>query len=206
MYKRQVLGLVVYGTFAFSTLQRVKVNGPLYAHIAQGQALVSDVVPSRGFIAESYLAVLQLASEEDSTRIEQLYRQCETLEADYDNRHARWSRELEDGELKQALIITSYEPARKFFHIVDEEFIPAIKEGKRDLANGLAHGKLKELFGQHRHAIDQVVTFAQDRNLQDEERAQATVAFSNWLLVGTGAGVIALLLACLLYTSPSPRD
>lgn len=200
-----VLGLVTYGTFAFATLQRVKVNGPLYAHIAQGHALVSDVVPSRGFIAESYLAVLQLASEEDAVRREQLYRQCDVLKADYDNRHTRWSRELEDGELKQALVVTSYEPARKFFHIVDEEFIPAIKEGNRELANQLAHGKLKELFGDHHQAINQVVTFAQARNLHDEERAQATVAFSNWLLVGTGAGVIALLLALSYFINRSVR-
>ncbi|MDA1050175.1 MAG: methyl-accepting chemotaxis protein [Planctomycetota bacterium] len=200
-----VLGLVVYGAFSFATLQRVKVNGPLYTHIAQGQALVSDVVPSRGFIAESYLAVLQLASEEDSARQDQLYRRCELLEADYGNRHARWSRELEDGELKQWLVVTSYEPARKFYHVVNEQFIPAIKQGNRDLANEFAHGKLKELFDEHHQAIKQVVTLAQTRNTHDEQRAQATVVFSNWLLVGTGIGITALVLAMSSFINRSVR-
>ncbi len=200
-----VLGLVVYGAFSFATLQRVKVNGPLYTHIAQGQSLVTDVVPSRGFIAESYLAVLQLASETDPARKDTLYRHCELLEADYDNRHARWSRELEDGELKQWLVVTSYEPARKFFHIVDEQFIPAVKQGNHDLANKLAHDKLKELFDDHHQAIDQVVKLAQARNAQDEEQAHATVAFSNWLLIATGIGITGLLLALSYFINRSVR-
>ncbi|MBC8352021.1 MAG: hypothetical protein H8E66_08520 [Planctomycetes bacterium] len=200
-----VLGLVVYGTFSFSTLQRVKVNGPLYTHIAQGQALVSDVVPSRGFIVESYLAVLQLVSEEESARKEQLYRRCELLENDYQNRHARWSRELEDGELKQWLMVASYEPAREFFNIVGEQFIPAIRQGNHDVANELAHGKLKELFDDHHRAIDQVVTLAQSRNVHDEHRAQEMVARSNWLLVGTGFGITALVLVLSYYINRSVR-
>lgn len=200
-----VLGLVVYGAFAFSTLQRVKVNGPLYEHIAQGQSLVTDVVPSRGFIAESYLTVLQLAAEDDFAKKDELVRRVEMLESDYTNRHASWTRELEDGELKQWLVVTSYEPARKFFHIVDEEFVPAIQQGERDLAKQIAHGKLKELFDDHHQAIDQVVELAQSRNLHDEEQAQATVAFSNCLLIGTGAGIIALLLGLSWLINRSVR-
>lgn len=200
-----VLGLLVYGVFSFSTLQRVKVNGPLYTHIAQGQELVTDVVPSRGFIAESYLSVLLLASEEDSARRDQLYRRCEMLEADYDNRHARWSREVEDGELKRWLVVTSYEPARKFYQIVDEQFIPAVKQGNQELAHKLAHGKLRELFDDHHQAIDQVVKLAQTRNEHDERSAQETVVFSNWLLVGTGVALTAILLTLAYFINRSVR-
>jgi hypothetical protein len=199
-----VLGLVVFGLFSFTTLQRVKINGPLYTHIAQGQELVAEVVPSRGFIVESYLDVLQMVDEENEARLEHWFGQSRQLEDDFLALHRRWSQELEDGELKQ-LIGRSYEPARKFYRIVDEGLIPAIKAGQREQAADLAHNELQDLFDEHRLAIEEVVMLAQARNAEDEELAKSTVTFSTLLLVGTGVAIAIVLLVLARFINGSVR-
>jgi len=201
-----VLGLMVFAACSFVTLQRVKVNGPLYRHIAQGQELVADVVPSRGFIIESYLTVLQLVEEQDASRLTFGTSRCKQLQADYEARQTRWSRELADGELKDWLTVKSYEPARKFYRIVNEQFLPAIETGSHEQAARLAHKDLKELFEQHRLAIEEVVKLAQARNAHDEEQAHGTVTFSNWVVVGTGLLIAGLVVVLSYFINRSVRD
>lgn len=198
-----VLGLGVFGTFSFLTVQRVKVTGPLYTHIAQGDDLLADVVPARGYIVESYVLVLQMVTEEDSVRREAISRDIDELRKEYDQRHAAWTRELDDGELKQWLTTRSYQPAQKFFRVVEDQVIPALRAGEQKSAFDLAHNKLQVLFEEHRAAIDEVVLLTHARNAEDEQLAQSTVSFSNWLLIATGASIggIILVLAYLINSS-----
>ena len=55
-----VVGFGVVGAITYSTVDRIKVNGPLYNQIVTGKDLVADVLPPPEYIIESYLTTLQL--------------------------------------------------------------------------------------------------------------------------------------------------
>lgn len=47
-----VAGLAIYGLWSFRTLHTLKVNGPVYQHIAQGKDLVADILPPPNYIID----------------------------------------------------------------------------------------------------------------------------------------------------------
>ena len=47
--------VVSFGMVLYSTLERIKISGPLYAEIITGKDLVADILPPPEYIIESYL-------------------------------------------------------------------------------------------------------------------------------------------------------
>src|SRR6266849_2720735 len=88
------VGCLSFGLFSYSTLNQVKINGPIYQSIADGKDLISDILPPPEYIIESYLVVLQMAGETDSARLGKLVERCRSLRTDYESRHAFWLKEL----------------------------------------------------------------------------------------------------------------
>ena len=50
------------------TLQQVRVMGPIYTEIDQGNALIADVLPPPQYIIESYLLALRIKDEPDAAK------------------------------------------------------------------------------------------------------------------------------------------
>jgi methyl-accepting chemotaxis protein len=48
------------GAIVYRTLAEIRVNGPIYERIMQGQDLVADILPPPAYLVESYLIALQL--------------------------------------------------------------------------------------------------------------------------------------------------
>ena len=123
--------LLLFAAFAFLTLDRVKVNGPLYAEVVQGKDLIADILPPPSYIIESFLLALQLQHDEGAVRTAELIARIEVLKKDFATRHAYWDRELPPGEIRKLLLEDAYFPALDFFRIMDLEYLPAI--GRHDL-------------------------------------------------------------------------
>jgi methyl-accepting chemotaxis protein len=192
------LGLTAFGGFAFCTLNRVRVNGPIYQNIVQNKDLIADILPPPEYIIESYLVVLQMVDEKDPDTIRSLVQCSATLRKDYDARHEYWEAELAPSNMKDTLLSDSYEPAVKFFDLRDKELIPAVMQGDREKAYNLANGQLKNLYLQHRAAIDKVVTAATQRAQENENDARALISTNIWAMVLTGVGILVGVMALSL--------
>ena len=179
---------VAFASLSFSTLNRLRVNGPIYLQIVQGKDLIADILPPPEYIIESYLLTLQLLGEEQPEDILALVEKGNALKAEYLVRHEVWVRELPPGRMKELLIQQSFEPAQRFFGLRDAEFIPAIQQGDRTRATALAFGALREQYELHRKAIDEVVQLATRQNARIETDAAALIR----------ANVGAMLLVALL--------
>ncbi len=195
-----VIGFAFFGTYTYLTLERVKVNGPLYDRIVQGKDLIADILPPPEYIIESYLTSMQMVSYMDSDsnkgNLPSLVDKLRSLEKDYDIRHEVWVQSLEEGNLRRIMVNTSYEPAKKFYEIAENEFIPAVYAGDKDKAQSIMLEKLQPLYEEHRAAIDQVVILAGKRNLEDEDIASRNItrASINMILFG----LIIILLSSVL--------
>jgi hypothetical protein len=194
-------GFILCGVTAFSTLQRVKVNGPLYKTIVQGKDLIADVLPPPEYIIESYLVALQMVDETEPQGFRRLLERGAALRKEYEARHEYWDAALAPGAMKDALLRDSYGPAIAFFDLRDKELVPALAAGDRDRARALVNGQLKQLYEQHRAAIDQVVADATDRNAADEKRAAAFIASRMTVMSGIAMAILAVVVTAATAVS-----
>ena len=173
------IGFAVYGTWSWTTLNLVKVNGPYYKQIVQGKDLIADILPPPNYIIESYLMALHMSNEvdegADTATIQSYVDRVAQLKAEFDDRHQYWIDDLDDDEMKRVKTVDCYEPAIRFYNVVDEKFIPACLAGDKVVAAELARGELREHYEVHRKSIDQVVQMATERCANAEVEATEVI-------------------------------
>ena len=194
-----LIGAMLLGFFAFiaisyHTLVTLRVNGPIYQKIIEGEDLIADILPPPAYIIESYLVVLQLADETDPEEIKQWIDKGNGLRDLYFERNAVWRRVLAEDAMKEAMVEKSFRPAVEFFEIRDREFIPALLAGDRPRAENTLK-TLDEKYQEHRKWIDVVTRLAEASSREYEQRAAEVIIFRTYLLVLIG---IALLTASAL--------
>jgi methyl-accepting chemotaxis protein WspA len=187
-----LVGFMVYTLVAWATINRIKINGPLYQEIILGKDAIADVLPPPEYIIESYLIVLQMLEGKDRPDFAALSRRNEQLRVEYDTRHAFWLEALEPGPLREAMVTRSYTPAISFLEIRDREFLPAVAAGNLALARELAHGVLQARYDEHRKGVDDVVSMATEWNRVNEARATDLLQSSTRWLFGIAFGIAAL--------------
>jgi len=172
-----IVGYTIFGLFSFSTLNILRINGNLYNQIIMSKDLIADVLPPPEYIIESYLDVLQMVDETDPARMDYFFEELKRLEASYNERHQFWINEplLEPGALRDAMLKGAYDPAVKFYDIVSNQVIPALKSGNREIARKLAYNELKTLYTTHRKSVDEVVLGATDKYEKTEALSATTV-------------------------------
>ena len=188
-----VLGLLLYAGLAHNTRQIVQIDGPLYREIMRSQDLLGDVMPSRQYLGEAYLVAYQMAAETDPGLLDELTRRSRVLRQQYEEGHDVWLRSSLDPELKTALVVKSYEPAKRFFAIRDAQLMPAIGAGNRPKALALLHGSLKDAYVEHRRAIDDVVRLAQAASTAKLRDAKKTIHDRTLQLVLLAGVIIAVI-------------
>jgi methyl-accepting chemotaxis protein len=194
-----LLGIGISYLFGYFAFNSVKVNGPMYNKIILGKDLIADILPPPEYIIESYLVAFQLSETDDAKEMEHLIKDCERLKKEYDDRHSVWLSALEEGELKGLLISNSYEPAIKFYKILNDKFIPLIKVGKKIEAKALLIGELKNLYSEHRLAIDKVVTLANSQNESVSVSANETIKSQLTILSIIGILTVVVLILGSLF-------
>ncbi len=188
--------LAVFLTFAVMsrrTLDHLKVNGPVYAEIIQGNVLIADVLPPPEYIIESYLLVLELTYAQDDLKKQDLYERSAKLKREFEKRHAVWDRLLKEGtEQRGYMIDDAYPPAIEFYRLRDEDFIPAMQRGDRAAAMEVLP-KMAAAYETHRKAVDNVVKLANEELKIAEHNAQVDLDNANtamWILGGAVVGVV----------------
>ena len=193
-------GFIIFNILGYTALNFLKINGPLYQRITQGKDTIADVLPPPKYIIESYLLVLQMSDEMNAEVPERLISESKRLRREYEERQAFWLKELPEGQLKNEMVKLSDEPAREFYKIRDEEFIPLLQRGEIYNARVLALQKLKPLYEKHRKHIDRVVELARQANKDDERYAREIIFKINLQLILIGLATFSISLAFLIYS------
>lgn len=218
-----ILGFMIFGWFSLSTLNRVKVNGGIYKEIVQGKDLIADILPPPEYIIEAYLTLFEL--RDNMNQPEKVAPLADyiskKLEKEYFERHEYWVQDQvllsKETTIREMMIRDSFQPAQEFFKIVEQDYLPAIKNGDMDTVNGLLKGKLNELYSEHRKYIDRVVATASEKNNQTETlttrliRSRTTVLVSLFLItliisIGLFAAVVSQILGTLRSARSTMHD
>jgi methyl-accepting chemotaxis protein len=188
LFSTTVLGaaFVAFGVYAFTTLQVVKVNGPLYQEIAQGKDVIGELLPPPLYPVEAYMLVFEMMDEIDPVRMNELVRRSHALRDQSEQRQAFWARSLPDGDVKRALDRSSAS-ARAFFDVRDGEVLPTLLKGDVEKARLAVHDRLKPQYLEHRARVDEVIALATRQNADNERAASAMVAGRSTAVVILGA-------------------
>ncbi|MCG3138903.1 MAG: hypothetical protein HJJLKODD_02774 [Phycisphaerae bacterium] len=196
----QLIGLVIFGFFAFDMIRIIRIKGPIYQDIVQSKDLIADVLPPPEYIIESYLVMFQMLHEKDPKQLHKLIERSAMLEKDYDTRHEYWQKDLDPGKMKDILLTDSYQPVVEFYRLQKEKFIPAIQAGNTALATELMNSTFKQLYDVHRTSIDAVVSMALERNQQDESRAQQIMSQRTLLLISLAVLITGFIIGFGIIT------
>jgi methyl-accepting chemotaxis protein len=189
------LGPVAIGAMAYRVVSTVKVGGPLYADVVRGKDIVADVLPPPEYIIESYLLAHEIVGGTDAAARQSRLDRLRELEADYEARHLVWMAESLPRQLKQPLVVDSYDPARRFYAVLDGEFTAAVVRGDMPAATTLLQGPLREAYEQHRQAIDRVVVEANRFAAEAEARSSTHLRSSLYVLFGSTAVMLAVIVS-----------
>jgi len=190
-----VIGFVAFGALSYRTLEHVEVTGPLYVDIIRHKDVVADVLPPPEFIIESYLVALSAALEPDAASAQQLLGRLRALRKEFEVRHEHWATEPLNSALARALLTRSYDPAMRFYDVVERQLEPAITARDGEAAIKIAQGPLRFHYDEHRRAVDEVVKLASKQVTADERDAIDEIAFVKKELLWMAIGIIGLSIA-----------
>ncbi len=190
----------------FIILNYIRIKGPIYNDIVRNKDLIADILPPPEYILETYLVVLQMLDTKDSLEMNALKNRFAQLKKDYDDRHEVWVKELPQGDMRDLMIIKSYEPAIQFYEICSKEYIPAVTAGEMDKAKQLTMGLLKEKYSEHRSMIDKVVEYAIKDSTALENTALKVIKQSNFWIVVFSLTIIFVILLFGILISVSIRN
>ncbi|MVX65713.1 HAMP domain-containing protein [Clostridium chromiireducens] len=194
-----ILGFSVFGFYTNKVITDTKINGYTYKQIIMGKDLISDILPPPEYIIESHLTTLELLNEDDKSKIEELAKYEEKLESCYNEHHELWVNDLPESEMKRIFVEDSYKSAEEYFNVLNNEFIPYIKNGDKENAKSILNNKLQELYNNHRNSIDKVVELANKNNLSIEESVNNKLKFDYIMSILIAFIIIIAVVAFCMY-------
>lgn len=202
-----VVVMSIYAAISYNTRQQLQIDGPFFDRIVRTRQLLADIAPSAMNLNEAELIVQQLPSVTQSGQRSTLIRKLRSLRAAYDSAYARWQKALANDPnlaLKQALLVKAYDPAVRFFDVMEREFIPAVLSGNRARAATLLNGPLRQDYAEHRLGLEEAMSLANTENANVQREAQTLISSRNllqWSLLLGAIALFGLLLGPLISRS-----
>jgi methyl-accepting chemotaxis protein len=192
-----LVGFFTFTCFAYTTLQRIRIGGPLDLAVVSDKDLLANTVAPSLYVVESYLSTLWMDSSESKEEVVEAIARYRRFKEAYEASLKNWSAELPDGEAKALLTGDVKRSAEAIFATVENELVPAMRDPSL-AARQVVAAKLKKLFIEHEKPV-QLLTNAASKNLvADEAAGERAVASGLKELTLIGIAAIAVVLAISL--------
>jgi methyl-accepting chemotaxis protein len=183
------VGFAVFGAVTYFTLERLRVNGPVYLDVVRGKDLVADILPPPAYIIEANLIAHQMVVEAAPEQRAKLSERFAQTEKEFGERYAFWRGQPLPENLKKTLVEQAQVSGSKFFEIARSQFLPAIQAGDAARARTVL-AEMGPVYASHRQAIDEVVKLANS----EQERIETDAASA---IVSARATMVTIFVASL---------
>ncbi|MBB4955155.1 methyl-accepting chemotaxis protein [Agrobacterium vitis] len=190
------IGIVVTLATGMKTLQRLKVNGPVYTQIIDSKDLIADILPPPLYLIESYSLVSEAALHPElaSANRERL----NVLRGQYQERREYWKTSTLPDSMKQKLQTDVLIKGDAFWATLDKLDLRTL--AKRDdatIADQLI--MLKNAFHTHEKAVNELVDMGNAYGKQKEADAAIEAALLENISYMLGGALIVLSLGSLIF-------
>ncbi len=162
LWLSMALFLAVFGAFfaeALYCMKNMSIDAPAFAHFITAKDVLADILPPPAFIVETYEVALVMSQTSDPQMLKAQAHQLETLQKEYLESQANWSKKLDPGDLRTTIGQDAHKPALEFFQVLNEQFIPAAMRKDHEAVVALLP-TLDKLYSEHRQAILSAVKLA----------------------------------------------
>ena len=185
------IGLLIYGIIFFNSLNTLKVNGPIYKDIINGKNFISDIMPPRQSITESYLTAFQMVNESDKSRVSEYIEKLKKLKSEYATANKYWAENITDENLKK-LLTESDKSVIDFYDTLEQKLIPAVlNDDKAKIQETL--WVMVPKFDAHKLKLDEMLKLANNINNMHEQKADHISILQIILLILVTVIIIALI-------------
>ena len=191
-----VLGLLIFGVMSFITVNRVKINGPLYESITAYKDVVADYVPPPQSLLTAEAFCVKAEEASDPAGRQHYLDLFQAEQKEFEDGHVEWMRRIPEGKLKQLMAGTAYSAGHEYMEIAKSEFIPALLSGQTNKAHQVRIAKMETLFAQQSAAIDEIVNLANEMVKNHELDTAQEIRTS--MMTSFGIGIMVGVVACVL--------
>lgn len=153
------------------TLEKLKVNGPIYATIVDGKDLIADILPPPLYVVEAYMLASETALHPE--RAETNLTKIAALEAEYEVRREYWRDSNLPQDLQSKLLNDVLVKGDSFWSGYREAFVPAVAASDTPRMQAIT-ADLSERFWAHDQAVRQLVDMANTHLVAQEQMARDT--------------------------------
>ena len=190
-----MVGLLVFGAMAHSTINQVRVGSPLANELRTHIELGGDLTPATLDISLGRLVVYRMLVETDPKKLQAEAGELHTFSQAYANAHARWVKDLPEGKLKELVVTKMDEPAVKYLQMAEQDLVPALLAGDKKKAESIRNA-MRPFFDANQDAAGEADKLRAATVEQVSQRADRTVRSSLLILFACGAlvsGIVCVL-------------
>lgn len=196
--RQQLLALVVASGAAMALLATLSLWGieridAATDAIGDAKDAVADVVPPPLNLMEPYLLAHELENAAPSPRRVAWLARLDQLEKDFAARQAYWQPRYAGHPEMTRVLAEQKRVADAFFKVVHEEFVPAVKGNRIDVAEHVRESKLEPLFEQSQPTTDAMVTLMTDHQSNESRDLGHARSLVTWMLV---IGAVVAIILC----------
>lgn len=184
------VGLVAFGWISNSTIETVKVGGPIYKTISDGASLSIDTAPPPLYLIEAQADMLSLLLERDKAKLMQLSKSIGSHKKDFEDSYTKYSNSLPPGHIKD-LFNSETGEAREWLKTVTEEIVPAKLRGDDKTAEDVFYNKARPHFAAHHDLVVQLIEAVEKENKKIEADSAANIVLRTRILLGISLLVLA---------------
>jgi methyl-accepting chemotaxis protein len=170
--------LLLGGLAAYSSIDTVRIGGPVHSSLEQSNTLLADIMPPPMFLVEAYLVAEEIVAERGGNP--ETVRDLARLRKEYDARIDFWQASSLDPKLKATIAERSDRSAKAFWREVDTGLLPAAAR-QDGPALDTSRLRLHRLYQTHRSDIGTLVT--QLNGFMAEQEATADSSLTRGYLV-----------------------
>ncbi len=188
-------GLLLYGFVSYWVVNTSKIGSKQFDDIIESEHLMADVLPPPGYILETYLNIHLLidSTEAGTEALTDRINAHFNLKKQHQECMDRWAAKLPEGELKNKLLKDSYEPAKAFYLLVENEIIPAIRRGDMEKAESLIDEELPKHFEKHSKAMSEVNRLVAGFEEEKLAEANSVINIGSWAQLIIGVSVLLII-------------
>ncbi len=190
-------GFAAFGFFAYSTLNTLKVNGPVYSEIQSEIDVMRDVNPPSVYLLEVAYNTARLQALVDKKDQEGVVKRIDRIKQNIDRYYERieyWKQKLPEGKLRELILEKSHKPAEATIKIIQTEVFPAALEGDYQKIRELNNGVLHEVYTEHRMAVDEIRKLSAENLKAHEAKAAEMVYRRTGYLIAIAVAITALVI------------